>query len=166
MDDDEKIDVQNIFENAMKDPDLFSKIDIEKLLDDIDDEKTAYLENKTHKSVLNEIFLLINRLRISTEQKEDFCKKLAGYIHIDTISELHKGRHIRWIRQDTPTKLTNGAIIVNIKFLDNGTHIVCKNSQNRFIQIKLNDCLIFQKMTMEEQIILMAYEHIEIIEQN
>jgi hypothetical protein len=35
------------------------------------------------------------------------------------------------------------------------------NSQQRFIQYKFDDCLTFQKLSSEEQLILMAYEHLE-----
>ena len=43
----DKINVQEIFENAMRDPTLFSTIDIENLLTSIENEKNDYLENKT-----------------------------------------------------------------------------------------------------------------------
>ena len=42
----EKINVNEIFENAMKDPSLFSTIDIENLLNSLENEKNDYLENK------------------------------------------------------------------------------------------------------------------------
>jgi hypothetical protein len=86
---------------------------------------------------------------------------LIGYRYVDEIRYLHKGKHIRWIRQNNKIpSLTNGGIVVNIKFLDNGIHIVCKNSQNRFIQYKFDDCITFQRLSVEEQLLLMAYENI------
>jgi hypothetical protein len=51
--------------------------------------------------------------------------------------------------------------VVDIKFLDNGTQILTMNSLRRFIQFKFDECLTFQKLTVEEQLILMAYEHLE-----
>ena len=45
--------------------------------------------------------------------------------------------------------------------MDNGTHVLVKNKMNQFIQIKFDDCLLFQKMTLQEQLILMAYEYLE-----
>ena len=42
----EKIDVNEIFENALKDPELFSTLDIEQLLDSIENDKNDYLERK------------------------------------------------------------------------------------------------------------------------
>ena len=41
------MDIQEIFENAKNDPSLFSSIDIDELLDNIENETTEYLENKT-----------------------------------------------------------------------------------------------------------------------
>ena len=46
-----------------------------------------------------------------------------------------------------------GGIVTNIKFLDNGTHILIYNTnQKKFIQIKFDDVLLFQKLTFEEEI--------------
>jgi hypothetical protein len=42
-----------------------------------------------------------------------------------------------------------------IKFLDSGTHLLCKNPIGKMFQIKYDDCVIFQRMTTDE--ILVAY---------
>jgi len=84
---------------------------------------------------------------------------LIGYKYINELNELSSGRHIRWIKH-TNNKLTNGGILVNFKFLDNGTHLTIMNMNRRFSQIKFDDCFIFQKLLPEEQIILMAFEHL------
>ena len=154
--------VNEIFEQALKDPSLFSTLDIDSLLDSIENDKNDYLENKTMTTVANEIYEKMNELSNTPEQKLDFCQKLIGYRYVDEINELHKGKHVRWIRTNsqTPlTKLTNGGIITDIKFLDNGTHVLCMNSGRRFIQYKFDDCLTFQKLSVEEQLILMAYDY-------
>jgi len=161
----EKINVNEIFKNAMKDPLLFSTIDIENLLDSIEDTNNDYLENKTTESVTKEIFHVIRELKTTKEKQRELCEKLIGYRYVDEIHELHKGKYIRWIRiplkpGDIPT-LTNGGLVVNVKFMDNGTHVVCKNAANRFIQYKYDDCLTFQKLSSEEQLLLLAYEHLE-----
>jgi hypothetical protein len=172
-----KINVNEIFENARKDPTLFSTMDIEELLNSIENEKNDYLENKTMDDITKQIFEQISELDISLEETTNLCNRLIGYRYIDEIHELHKGKHIRWIRivknnndnqsgtlnnkiSKTPL-LTNGGILVNVKFLDNGIHIVCKNSLNRFIQYKFDDSITFQKLSVEEQLLLMAYENID-----
>jgi hypothetical protein len=157
----EKIDINELFENAMKDPNLFSTIDIDKLLETIENDKNDYLENKTMKKITNEIYETIHKFRIEPKTRFEYCKRLIGYRLVDDVHELHKGKHVRWLRE---CSLTNGGIVMDIKFLDNGTQVLCMSAGNRFIQFKFDECIIFQKMTLEEQLILMAYEHLQQIE--
>lgn len=153
----EDININEILENAKRDPSLFSTLDIDALLESIENDKNDYLENKTMADVTNTIFEMVNSMDLSIIEKGDICKKLVGYRLVDEIHELHKGKHVRWISK---RKLTNGGIVMDIKFLDNGVHVLCKNSQNRFIQYKFDNSPTFQKLSVEEQLILMAYEHI------
>jgi hypothetical protein len=151
-------DIHKIFEEALNDPNLFSTLDIDKLLDSIETDKNDYLETKTMKSITDEVYdVLFERIR-QKDLAKDMCKKLLGYRYVDEINELHKGKHIRWVRNGNNT-LTNGGIVVDIKFLDNGTHVLCKNAMNRFTQYKFDECITFQKLSTEEQLILMAYEY-------
>lgn len=150
------MDTKQIFEQALKDPELVSTIDIEKLLDSLQDQRNDYLENKSLKEINQDVFEKINILNIELEKKQIYCNKLIEYYPIENIYELHKGKHIRWLRDN---KLTNGGIIVNIKFTDNGTQILCMNSCKKFTQIKFDECTIFQKLNETEQLIIMAYEY-------
>ena len=155
----ENLDINTMFENAMNDPTLLSTIDINKLLDTLENDKNDYLENKTIETVTKEIYSNINKLDISVEEKKRYCQLLSEYRLVNDIHELHKGKQIKWIRLSN-NKLIGGGIVVNIKFLDNGTHVLVKNLLNKFIQIKFDDIWIFQKMTMQEQLILMAYGYV------
>jgi hypothetical protein len=157
----EKLNINEIFESVINDQSLLDTMDLNHLLDTIENEKNDYLENKTMESIHTEIYEKINELTLNKEKKEDICKKLIGYRYVDEINELHKGKHIRWIRLGSREPvLTNGGILVDIKFTDSGTQCLCKNSMNRFIQYKFDECISFQKLTMDEQLILMAYEYI------
>ena len=154
------MDINKIFEEAMNDPSLLSTIDIEKLLETLENEKNDYLENKTIEKITKEIYKKINELDIEKEKKINYCEKLNEYRLVNNICELHKGKHIKWIKLSN-NQLIGGGIVVNIKFMDNGTHVLVKNKMNQFIQIKFDDCLLFQKMTLQEQLILMAYEYLK-----
>lgn len=152
------MDVKEIFEQALKDPSLTSNLDIEKLVESLEDERNDYLENKTMQEINQDIFNKIKKLNTSLDDKKEICEKLIGYHPINEVYELHKGKHIRWIRNN---KLTNGGIIVDIKFTNNGTQVLCMNSAKRFIQIKIDECTIFQKLSETEQLIIMAYECVQ-----
>ena len=158
----EKIDINELFENAMKDPTLFSTMDVEKLLESIENDKNDYLEKKSMKIITQEIYETIQRLPLPQKTRFEYCQKLVGYRLVDDVHELHAGKHVRWIRESSQTQvLTNGGIVTTIKFLDNGTQVLCKSTGQRFIQFKFDECIIFQKMSLEEQLIMMAYDYLE-----
>jgi len=150
--------IGQVYKDAINDPTLLSTLDIDELLDTLENETNDYLENKTLDGMTEEIYEVIRGICQDTEIQHKICLKLVGYRMIDELQELHKGKHVRWVRRGT-NKLTNGGIVVDIKFLDTGTHILCMNSMNRFIQYKYDDCLTFQKMSPTEMLILMAYDH-------
>jgi hypothetical protein len=155
----ENLDINKIFENVMGDPTILSTLDIDKLLDTLENDRNDYLENKTVETVTKEIYSKVNELDLTNEEKRHYCELLSEYRLVNDIHELHKGKHIKWLRPSTK-RLVGGGIVVNIKFLDNGTHVLVKNATSRFIQIKFDDCWIFQKMTMTEHLILMAYDYV------
>jgi hypothetical protein len=156
----ENININELFENALKDPSLLSTLDLDKILESIENDNNDYLQHKSMKTITNDIYNTINELTLLPSTKFDYCKKLVGYRIVEDIHELHKGKHIRWI-SNTKLNLTTGGIVVDIKFLDNGTQVLCKNNMNRFIQIKMDDCILFQKMSLEEQFITMAYDYLD-----
>ena len=132
------ININEIFEQAIADPTLISTIDIDKLLDSVEENQNEYLENKSMEEIRQEINQNIDELNVENERKLSYSDKLIGYRLVDEIHELHKGKHVRWIRKTNET-LTNGGIVVDIKFTDNGTQILCMGPKNRFIQYKFDE---------------------------
>jgi hypothetical protein len=154
-----QMDIDEIFETVSKDSSLLANIDIDELLKAIESDKTDYLDNKTMDDILDENIRVLTRLNQGPESASNLCNKLAGYRYVDNLSELHKGKYIRWIR-NSDKKLTNGALVFDVKFYDNGSQILCKNMRHQMMQIKFDDCTIFQRLSTGEQLILMAYEHL------
>ena len=50
--------------------------------------------------------------------------------------------------------LTNGGLVMDIKFTQTGIQILAKSKTNRFMQVKYDDCLFFQKLSEDELAIL------------
>jgi len=116
----------------------------------------SYLENKTLDSIRQEIIDVCFRDNIPTNNIVD---KLREYRYVDKICDLSRGKFIRWIRVGGSTHvLTKGGIVADIKFLENGTYILVKNSLNRFIQYKYDECITFQKLSVEELLLLNCME--------
>lgn len=106
-----------------------------------------YLENKNLEIIQQEIKNICFRENIS--QIQDISNKLKEYRYVDKICDLFRGRFVRWIRLPAGS-MTKGGIVADIKFLENGTYILVKNSLNRFIQYKYDECITFQKLSVDE----------------
>jgi len=162
------IDLKVLFQNALNDPTLFSDLDIKKLLESLENVKNDYLENKTIDSITTKTYNKLNELKLPREKIVNYCKKLQEYRFVDTINELHLAKHIFCIRNkkkennddnnNNDNKVQNmfGGIVLNILFKDNGTFIVIRNQFNKFYQIKYDNFFIFQKMGLQEHMILLA----------
>ena len=154
-------DINEIIASIRSDQTLNSTIDVERLLELKETIEFDYLEYQTLAKISTDIFEVV-KCEVAQDALQETCKKLIGFIYVYEIKQLHKGRHIRWIRNSSENKknhLTNGGIVVDIKNLDSGTQILCKN-KNRFIQYKFDECITFQKLSADEQLILSCNEHL------
>ena len=135
------------------------------------DQLLGALENETNESIMelsnskikkykNDV---LQRIQIKGEKLKEMHKKLKDYRYIMSLNDLQYGYYIRWIPLKNPEKiyLTNGGIIVDIEILKNGIHIRIKNNRNRIFQIKFDECIIFQKLTMQEKVILSVLDHLD-----
>ena len=57
-------------------------------------------------------------------------------------------------------KLTTGGVICDIK-IDEEISILCRNKMNRMFQLKFSFCLIFQKLTDQEKVLLSALKYLQ-----
>lgn len=140
-----------------------SSLNEEHLLKSLDNECNESMSNLTSKKIKTIKNDQLQQLQLSREVLKDYHKKLKDYRFVDDLSNIQYGRYIRWINLTNPKnlKLTTGAIIIDIKILDDGIHLVCKNFRNKKFQIKIDECFIFQKLTDQEKVILSALDYLE-----
>ena len=131
-----------------------------KALDNENNESIMNYNSSMIKSIKNDY---LQKLILSREKLKDYHTKLKGYRYVDDLSDIQYGRYIRWINLKNPEKieLTRGGMIIDIKILSNGIHVVCKNTYNHRFQIKIDECYIFQKLTDQEKILLMALDYVQ-----
>lgn len=77
---------------------------------------------------------------------------LTKYKIVHEIDKLRYGSYIRWINK-FDQKLYKGMIVCDIVIGDDGINIKGKTFTNQFLTIKIDDCIIFQKMSKQEVII-------------
>ena len=149
-------ELENIIQNVKQDSDV--QIDenwVNEWLNNIEQniDQYHYLENKTTESIHLEKVDVLSQY----PEKEKWLQSLKMYRYVNDLQDIRLGTHIRWIREKPlgVFSLTNGGIVVQIKFLKNGTYIVCKNGY-KMMQYPLDNCKTFQKMREEEILLLMA----------
>ena len=137
-------------------------MDGEKLLKALENENNENVFNYTTEHIFEINKKILNELVLSRDTMIQYLKTLKHYIYVDEINNLKYGSYLKWISLKTPDNvvLTNGAFFCNIKITDNGVYIVCKNYMNRYFQIKMDECLLFQKLSEQEKVILHALDHL------
>ena len=138
-------------------------MNIDKLMNALDNDANESIMNLTTKKVMELNINILKELHLSNEITTNYLKKLRGYKYVDEINELKHGSFIRWIPITNPDYLPlhNCAMICEIKIIDDGILIKCKNFMHRYYAFKMEECLIFQKLTNQELVIITALDHLE-----
>lgn len=138
-------------------------MDVNKLIYALDNENNESIMNLTSKKILEMNLNIIKELHLDKPTTLDYLKKLIGYRYVDEINDLKHGSFIRWIPITDPSYLPlhHCGMVCDIKITDNGVVITCKNFMHRHYTFKMDECLIFQKLTTQEKVIISALDHLE-----
>lgn len=138
-------------------------MNVNNLIKALDNETNDSIMSLTSKKILETNLEILNELQLGKELTKEYLKKLKGYRYVEEISDIKHGGYIRWIPITDPTYLPlhNSCIICDIKITDNGVLITCKNFMHRHYTFKMEEAIIFQKLTNQELIIINALDHLE-----
>jgi hypothetical protein len=137
-------------------------MDVEQLLKALDNDENENLINMTSEKLNNMKREILTEIQLSPQEVTEYMQKLREYKYIDEMNHIRHGSFIRWIPISDPENihLTSGGIICDIKITDTGVHLVCKNFARKHYQIKMDECLVFQKLSGQEQVLLAALDHL------
>ena len=130
----------------------------------LDNKQNEIFLNLTTQKINEMNMKIINELFLPRDVALSLMKKLMGYRYVDEINDLKRGSYIRWIniKDADNIRLTKGSTISDIKLTDNGTYISCTNVYGKSnFNIKMDECLIFQKLTDQEQVILSVVNYLD-----
>ena len=134
--------------------------EINKIAQELEDCKlTSSSEIKTMKNNI------LQKMLFNRDELKLYHKLLNKYRYIDEIDELKYGSYIRWfkITNMDSLKLLKGGFIIDIKQnKSNEIVIVCKN-YGRIFCLKMNETIIFQKNTKQEELLIKILDHINIV---
>jgi hypothetical protein len=140
-----------------------SLLDVDKLEKALDNTKNESIMNFTTKKITELNYKILQELNLDNKTTMEYLKKLKDYKYVDELPELKHGGFIRWIPTNDPNylPLNTCGIVCDIKIADEGVFVTCKNFMHRHYNFKMDDVLIFQKLTTQEQIILSALDHLD-----
>jgi len=128
---------------------------------------------------------ILKDLRLSHKDHARLVAQLSNYIFVEDVGDLSYGSCIRWIsvmdlateeeasakhpkpkekpneNQSKPFKLHKPILFCELKITDGGMMMLCKSFSNRLFYLKLDECLVFQKLNNQERIILAAMQTVE-----
>jgi hypothetical protein len=138
-------------------------MDVNKLINALDNDNNETIMNLTTQKILEMNLNILKELHLPKETTLNYLKKLKGYRYVDELNDLRHGAFIRWIPITDPNYLPlhHCGMVCDIKITDNGIIVTCKNFMHRHYTFKMDECLIFQKLTSQEQVIIYALDHLE-----
>jgi len=136
---------------------------IEKFNNSIHKESNSELLNLNTEKIRKTKHNILQKLSLSRDEIKLLHSKLDNYRFIDECHELKYGTYIRYIKltDHKNIKLSSGGFVCDIIIVNDGILIKCKNNMNRYFSIKMNECLIFQKITEEERLLLIVLDYIK-----
>ena len=140
-----------------------TSLDITKLETALDNSTNESIMNFTTRKIMELNLQILQELNLDRKTNIEYLKKLKGYKYVDELTDLKHGAFIRWIPITNPEylPLNQCGMICDINITDDGVFIVCKNFMHRHYNFKMDDVLVFQKLSSQELIILSALDHLE-----
>jgi len=137
-------------------------LDVDLLMKSLEREENDCLMNLDTAKIQQIKNDMLQKLQLPREKLKKMNKVLKQYRFIDEIPDIKYGAYVRWINlTNSELKLTTGGIICDIKIVKDDVMIVCRNTMGRFFQFKLNECLAFQKITDQENVLLSALDYLK-----
>jgi hypothetical protein len=136
--------------------------EIDKVVEDIHKYKLDNLDSKKIKKIK------YDQLKKIIEDKNEliyFYKLLNNYRYVDEVDEIRIGSYIRFFNlkkaEITNTlELMRGGFVCDLRVSNNDIIVACRNG-NRFFNIKMNECFIFQKNTKQEEMLIQIIDNLK-----
>ena len=144
-----------------------TELDMNKLTKALDNVANESIMNLTTRKLMELNLQILKELMLDRDTLINYLRKLKGYRYVDEIGDLKHGAFIKWIPIIDPNNLVlnNCGLICDIKITDDNVIIVCKNFMHRHYTFKMDEVLIFQKLSDQEMVIISALDHLDAEEQ-
>ena len=157
----------------------FDKVNVDELLQSIESDKLLSMSKLSYDKINTIKYNVLTRIGLEDDELESTLLKLSDYRYVEELQDIHHGAFIRYIpliakkggngnsnNNDNPDDESNeiqikpGGFICDVKILGSGVQLLCRNHFRRMFQLKLDEVLLFQKLTKEEEIILSVFDYL------
>lgn len=148
------------------------KMNIEEILHSLDNDRNLSISKLTYDKINNMKYNMLERLGMNDDELESMLLRLGDYRYVEELQDIQHGAFIRYIPLTSKSNrnrnegdssdiiLKNGGFICDIKILGTGVHLLCRNHFRKIFQLKLDEVLIFQKLSNQEEIILSVFDYL------
>jgi hypothetical protein len=131
------------------------------ILDEVNKHNLAHLDSKRIKQIKNQ---MLKEMVMSKDERRYYLQLLTHYRYVDELDELRYGAYLRYFNLKKPNslKLLKGGFIVDILPTadNNDVKILCKNVMNRLFYIKMNESILFQKNSSQEELLIQILDQV------
>jgi hypothetical protein len=105
------------------------------------------------------LFNILNKLKIKSKYHRNLLNKFSNSFRF---YEHFFNKNNDFMSGGGEIEIKKGAIFCDVKITDNGVYLVCKSFHRscKHFQIKLDECLVFQKLTEQEKVLLSVMDHL------
>jgi len=116
-----------------------------------------------HATIQKQKNTILSQLLETEKERKAYQKLLVDYRYVDEIDEFRLGSYVRYfnIQKKYNLELLRGGFIVDLQTREEKVYLLCKNGNNKFFKILLQDSIVFQKNTKQEKLLLDILDHLK-----
>jgi hypothetical protein len=153
----------------MNDDDANDDINVDEILKNIESDKLLSVSKLTYDKINIIKYNVLTRIGLEEDELESMLLKLSDYRYVEELQDIHHGAFIRYVplisnaikssNNADEIILKTGGFICDVKILGTGVQLLCRN-RRRLFQLRLDEVLLFQKLTKQEEIILSVFDYL------
>ena len=105
--------------------------------------------------------IILKKITLDRKEMDKYQNLLIHYRYVDEVDELRPGSYIRFFKLNTDTlELGSGGFLADIQLHKQRIVLLFKN-RNRFFKLRMDECILFQKNTSQENILIQILDQIK-----
>jgi hypothetical protein len=158
--------------------DTIDNINVDELLKSIESDKLLSVSKLSYDKINTIKYNVLTRIGLEDDELESMLLKLSDYRYVEELQDIHHGAFVRYIplvnnsnkgsgngksngqNKNNDIILKPGGFICDIKILGTGVQLLCRNHFRKMFQLRVDEVLLFQKLTKQEEIILSVFDYL------